>query len=49
MPKLSIACENAVYHRLRHRQKSKCLLRLNHDGHAIIEKHITIPSQHLPS
>jgi len=29
----------------------KCLLHLhlNHDCHAIIEKHITIPSQHLPS
>jgi len=32
-----------------HRQKAKCLLHLNDDCHAIIEKRITIPSRHLPS
>jgi len=31
-----------------HRQKAQCLLRLNHDCHAIIEKHIAILSWHLP-
>jgi len=32
-----------------YRQKAKCLLHLNHDCLAIIEKRIIIPSRHLPS
>jgi len=50
MPKLSITCANAVYHRLvSDAQTEGKVLHLNHECHAIIEKRITIPSRHLPS
>ena len=49
MPKLSITCANAVYHRLSKDAQTEgklCLLHLNHDCHAV-EKRVTIPLRHL--
>jgi len=42
MPKLNITCANAVYHRL-----SNCLLHLNHDCHATVEKRVAMSSRQL--